>query len=308
MPAVIRGVVSFGILVAAVFPGASTRGAETGAHTLRYQFKAGDTRHYVMDQKLAMKLNVSGNDTTMDMNQTVDVTWHVVSVGADGKATLTQRLDRIRVSMSGAPLGKMDYDSKDGKLPEGGIGQTIGPVFQALAGLEITLVSDTRGRIGNLKVPPKLADAVKNVAGGGLQQMFSEENLKKMTGAGVLVLPEGPVTKGKTWENSTDMKLPFGTMKVTVQATDLGPVERNGHQVEKIAVRPTLTMVNGDSSGGISIKLKEQEGKGMAYFDNPIGQLIEMEINQTMKLEVNAGGQDILQTIVQKTSMKLQDK
>lgn len=296
---------TLGALAVALFGLATAHGAET---TLRYQFKPGDKLQYVMDQKMAMTMNVGGNDMKMDMTQTVDLSWNVVSVES-GKAKMKQRFDRIRFSMNG-PMGKTEYDSKDGKAPDDAFGQMIVPVFQALAGAELTLTMDDRGRVSDVKVPEKVTEAIKNMPGGGagMANMFSEENLKKMTGAGGLILPEGPIAKGKSWETTNEMKMPFGTMKVTNQATDEGTEQRDGRPVEKIALKPRMTLQGTAAEGAPTVKLKEQEAKGNAYFDNAAGRLTETMLDQTMKMDVNAAGQDVTQTIVQKITMKLQGK
>jgi hypothetical protein len=49
------------------------------------------------------------------------------------------------------------------------------------------------------------------------------------------------------------------------------------------------------------MKLKEQDAKGKAYFDNAAGRLIETTIKQDMDMETTFGGMTINQT----TTMKL---
>lgn len=287
---------------------ASVRGAESA---LRYKFKQGEDLHYVMDQKMAMKMNVAGNDMNMDMNQTIDVLWHVVSVDADGKAKMTQKFDRIRFSMEGGPIGKVSYDSKDGKGgDEGGIGGMITPIFKAMAGAEMTVTMDPAGKVSDVKIPDKMKEAIQNSGGAqGMGQMFSDENLKKMTGAGGVILPEGPLTKGKTWQQTVEMKMPFGAMKVVSDYTDEGQAERGGSTVEQIGIKSKMTMDEGkEPNTGMTIKLKDQSGKGHAYFDAKAGRLVESTLDQTMKMEMNMGGQEMTQTMVQKVSFKLQGK
>src|SRR5262249_53888849 len=152
--------------------GVSSAQAQT---TLRYKFKEGEKVAYVMEQKMAIQMNVQGNNVKMNMTQTIDTTWHVQSVDKEGKAKMTQSFDRIRFSMD-TPMGKVEHDSKDGKVPGGPIGQAVGPMFQAMAGAEFSLMMDAQGKTSDFELPDKLTQALKNAPGaGGLGNMFSAD-------------------------------------------------------------------------------------------------------------------------------------
>src|SRR5439155_25094628 len=172
----------------------------------RYQFKAGDKLPYEMEQKMQMTMNVAGQAVEMSMTQQQDFLWEIKSVDKDGKAKVAQRFERIRFVMDG-PMGKTEYDSKEGKEPEDVIGKAIIPIFKALAGAEFTLDMDSRGVMSNLKMPEKLIEAINDATGAGaagLGSMFDEEGMKRMLSQSGLILPEEAVTKGKSWEQKLD--------------------------------------------------------------------------------------------------------
>jgi len=296
------GVLAVVLLAAGSFPAQ----AQT---TLRYKFKEGEKLNYVMEQKMTMQMNVMGQDVEMNMTQTIDLTWQIQSVDKDGRAKLTQKFDRVRFKMEGGQVGKVEYDSMDGKEPEGPIGKAIGPIFGALAGSEIGMTMDARGQIADVKIPDKFSDALKNAGAGaaGLGEMFSEDGMKRMMSQGGLVVPAEAVTKGKTWNQNVDMKMPIGKMKVDTTYTYDGQTTKGNKKLEQVPFKAKVTLEPSDNAA-LTVKLKEQSAKGSAQFDADAGRLVETSMTQEMEMEIGAGGQNITQKIKQEVTMKLQDK
>src|SRR5262245_20701407 len=73
--------------------------AAQGQTTLRWKFKAGDKLNYVTEQNTTSKGAFMGMDIETKMTQTVEITWNVKSVNAEGVAELTQVIDRMRMTM-----------------------------------------------------------------------------------------------------------------------------------------------------------------------------------------------------------------
>lgn len=281
----------------------AARSATGNGVTLRYKFKAGEELHYVMEQKMKMQMDVAGHNVTMDITQTIDMTWQIVSVDTAGKAQLKQRIDRIRFSMDG-PNGKEEYDSQGGKN-DGKMTKALAPAFAAMSGAEFTESMDATGQVSDFTVPQKLTDALKGLGNGGMGSMLSPEQLKHMSGG--VVLPPGPVTKGQTWNNKNEIKMPFGKMTVDSVYTFEGPARYKGTEVEKIAVKPKVTL-EADANSQIPVSLKDVNGTGTVYFDRKAGRLLASELQQTMKMEMTVNGNQMTQNIDQQVSMKLQGK
>jgi hypothetical protein len=277
--------------------------------TLRYQFKEGEKLNYLMEQKMAMKMSVMGMDIAMDMNQTIDLSWNIAKVNKDGSAQMTQKFDRVRFSMD-SPLGKINYDSKDGKLPDGPFGEMLGPMFKALSGLEISMTMDTRGETKDLKIPDSFLKALKDMPAGaaGLGQMFSEDSLKQTMSQSGLILPPKAVSKGDSWDTKMEMKMaPLGKMNVTNAYKFDGQVTRDGKKLEAISVTPTMKF-EPDPNAQFTLKLKTEDSKGTNYFDNAIGRLVEVAVTSNMDMEISIAGQTINQKLQQTVTMKLQGK
>jgi hypothetical protein len=281
--------------------------AEAQAQTLlRYKFKTGDKLQYVMEQKMNMKMDFGGQQITAETTQTVELSWNITGVEPDGKAKMTQRIDRIKFDMNGPPpIGKVEYDSKTGKEAEGAIGGIVTPIFKAMAGAEFTATMDARGDVSNIKVPEKLTETIKKAGGApGFDQMFGEDALKQMVGQGGLVLPEKAVAKDATWSKDLEMKLPFGNMKVDTKYTYDGPAAEGGKMLEKITMKPKVTMAPA-AGAQVAIKMKDQDGTGTALFDNQAGRLVETSMKQTMEMEINVGGMMGTQKMEQTATLKL---
>jgi hypothetical protein len=274
---------------------------------LRYRFKEGEKLAFVQDQKMKMTMNPMGQDIEMQTSQTSDITWTILGVEKDGKAKLTLRFDRIRFSMDG-PTGKFEYDSKDDKEPDDPVGKVLAPIFRATTGADFTLTMDTRGRTSDIKVPEKVSDTIKNLQGGAaLAGGFGEEGLKRMVDQGYLVLPEGPVTKGKSWESKTEAKAPFGKITMDNTCTYEGPTTEGDRKLEKVALKPKMTL-DADPAAAFTLNLKEQDAKGTALFDNNAGRLVESSVTQKMEMEITVNGQTITQKSETTVTLKLREK
>jgi hypothetical protein len=298
---------AFGLLaLTLVAAAAEPASAQT---TLRYKFKKGEQLNYVLEQKITMAMNFMGKDINTEMSQTMDMTWDIKDVDASGNAKMTQKFDRIRLKMDGGPAGNIDYDSKDGKEPEGLIGKTIGPMFKALAGAEINMTMDAQGKVSDVKVPEKVAKALKSVPGGGagFGDLLSEDGLKHMMDQSGLQLPKEAISKGKSWDQNMEMKTTMATMKMEMVNTLEGPVKRDGKELERISQKPKISL-SFSPDLPIKVNLKSQDNKGTAYFDNAAGRLVETNMVQKLEMAVSAGGMEIAQKMNQTATLKLVPK
>jgi Family of unknown function (DUF6263) len=274
---------------------------------LRWKFKAGDKINYVTEQNTTSKGSIMGMEIETKMSQIVEMSWTVKSVTSDGVAEMTQTIDRMRMNMQ-MPFGGFDFDSKDGKDIEGPIGEIIGPILKTLAGAEMSLKMDATGAVRDIKLPEKLVESLgSNPILAQFGEMFSEDGIKQMTqgGAGsVGSFPKNPVSKGETWEKKAEMKNPFGTIVVVTSSTYAGPETRDGVKLEKIDLKMTQT-IEPAPGGMFEIKIGEQDSKGAAYFDNTQGRLVNQELKQKMKMEIDVMGNVIEQDVETVMTIKL---
>jgi hypothetical protein len=251
--------------------------------TLRYKFTKNEKIGYLIEQKLSLKVDKDGKESEMAMDQTIDVSWDVKDVEKSGKAKITYKFERFRLSMNG-PKGKIEYDSKDGKMVNDPFNQEA--VFKALNGLEFNLSMDPQGEISEVTIPEKFLEAMKTAAASapGVGEMFTPDSLKKMLIQAGLVLPKEAVNKGKSWTQKIASKLPFGEMKTEYGYTYEGPMAKGELKLEQIALRSSVTL-DSDPSVPVALKVKESSGKGTAIFDNEAGRLREVTMSQQMIME-----------------------
>src|SRR5262245_14836894 len=229
--------------VAGLFALALWIGAPAQAQTvLKYKFKEGEKLAYVMDQKMNMQMDVAGQDISIAISQVMDMDWETGAVDKDGKALIKQKLGRIQFTMEGGAIGKVTYDSKDGKLPCGPVGDIMGPLFKALEGAEFSMKMSPTGEISDVAVPEKLAKAMKNLPAGAGADLFSEDALKKMMTQSGLVLPAKGAEQGKAWEQTTEMNGPPRSSMKMVDALEharaTGTAETS---LEKGPMKPDLS-------------------------------------------------------------------
>jgi hypothetical protein len=274
--------------------------------TLRYKFTKGDKLDYVMEQKATMKMSVNGMDIKMETNQTLDLSWNILSVDSDGNAKVVQKVERFRFTMD-SPQGNMEYDSKDGKVPEGPAGEMIGPLFKAYGKLEMSVTIDPQGGIKDTKMPEEFIKQLKELKVPALGQMLSEDSVKQIPNQLTLALPKDAIRKGEKWAQEIESKTAVGksTLKYTYTLED--EVTRDGKKLTKMSITPT-TKIESDPNAPFGIKVKGGEGKGTAFFDNQAGRFVEYSVTQDADLELSVGGMMIDQAVTTVTTVKLQDK
>ena len=289
-----------GVILAVLFIFPAALPAQT---TLRYKFKQGDKFSYVMDQKMKMTMNVQGKESGMNMNQAIEMAWEVVKVESTGNAQVKISFTGMKMVMDG-PMGKVEVDSKSKDAPQDPLGQTLHQVVKTMGEMEMTLTMDATGDIKDVKIPAKVKESLKNLPGAeAMGDMFSDDGLKKMAQGG-FILPKEAVSKGKTWTHKADMKMPMGRVKGDIQFTYDGQVDKGGKKLEKIDLKPNITL-EADPKSPIQFKFKGQEGKGHALFDNDAGRLVEVNQVQTMEMTLEIANMAILQKIEQNISMRL---
>src|SRR5581483_1800623 len=93
-------------------------GEAQAAKQLRWKFKAGEKLPYALQQSAAILIDANGIEIDVKIKQVMDLNWTVNSVGSDGVAELTQKVDRIQLTMNTPFTGEVHYDSKEpDKLP-----------------------------------------------------------------------------------------------------------------------------------------------------------------------------------------------
>ena len=266
---------------------------------LRYKFGKGDNINYVMTQNMSMTMSVQNMNIETKMNQVVEMTWAVQDVDDDGTAKVQQTFTAVRFVMD-AQTGKIEFDSKTGKTPDGQVGKVLTPLFKAMVGAKFLITMDTLGNIKDVEISNSFLKEMKKFpAANGFGGMFTKEGFKQMMSRSGLVLPEKAIEKDAVWSNKMETKSPIGTMIVTTKNTYLG----SKRSTEEIAMAPKIPL-NPDPNSPVSGKILSQKVSGTALFDNAKGQIASVQMQQNMEMELTAGGMIIGQILEQTVSLE----
>jgi hypothetical protein len=276
---------------------------------LRYKFKEGQKTRYTLEEKSNMEMDLGAGAIKIDATTRLDLTWTVTKVGKDGKATVTQTIDRVRFNLD-TPQGKANYDSKDAKAPEGEVAKQLADALAVFLGAETTLTVDPQAGIESLKFSDKLCTDISNLPAGvaPASQALSEDAIRRMVAQCVPALPKAAPAKGKTWDSKLQATFQ-GQAKMTLDNKHSyeGAVTRGGQTLEKITTKPTLTVETEPGSPG-TLKVEKQDINSTSYFDRSAGRLVETAFAQKVTLTVTQGEKTATMKGVMNTTLKLADK
>ena len=100
------GTVRGGLISAAVL--VLLGGSLEAQTTLKYKFKEGDKLNYAMEMTQKQTMNIMGQEVETVTTQNMDMTW-VVKEAKDGKAQVSQTIDRLRMKIDSA-FGGFEFD------------------------------------------------------------------------------------------------------------------------------------------------------------------------------------------------------
>lgn len=284
------------LLAAAVVACGVCSTVASAADQLRWKFKAGDSMHYQMVQDTTMRTSSPDRTAKTSIAQTIDLTWKVTSVDANGVAAMIQTIDRMRIKAN-TPEGLLAVDSAAAKN-EGPLATSMAPIFKAIIGAPFKLKMTPSGRIQDVEIPASAAEVLKSSP--GLESLLSADSLKDMTAQASIPLPEEPVDAGDSW---TDEKELAGT-KLKMTYTYAGPVNRDGQQLGKIATAANLEMKFPEAEG-VTAEMEKGELTGEMFFDYATGKLLDSSAKQDMIISIMGMGQSIRQEIQSLVNMRL---
>jgi hypothetical protein len=276
------------------------------AGALRYKFKVGEKLHYESQQKMVITMDLAGKEVSITMTQTLDMVWTTLARDKDG-SKISQTVERLRFVLEGPDIiGKGQFDSRDGKMPEGPVFAKVGPLFKSMVGRPVPMTVEPSGKTKDVKIPEAMQKELKALEDDNKANGTSSESLKKLFGQGDLILPNFSATKGKVWEHTEVSQVPGGKLAIRHVYEHSGVERRGGKKVDVITIKPTSKLESDGSKTGV--KLKSQEASGKAYVDRAAGRLVESTVTLKMELETDVGGTSVTQKMEQTTSMKLKDK
>ena len=145
---------AFAVLPWGAWPG------ETRGDVLRWKLSAGEVLHYTLVGKQVQIIKVSGRDKKSTRNSTMNLTWTVKSVSANGDAEIELRFDRMRQRIEQPPFMPLEFDSSPNKLEIPEEFESAEKQIKAAAGAEFTFTLRPTGEVDDLRISPQ---TLKNI-------------------------------------------------------------------------------------------------------------------------------------------------
>lgn len=268
--------------------------------TLVWKFRAQETLQYTVKQTMKTSMDIGGNKINQDMNQSMDMAWNVQSVAASGDVVMSQVVRRIQMNMAGGPAGEVEFDTNNTQKSDNPIVNSMGDVFRKIVNQPFTVSMKPTGEITNVEVPNQLLEAVRQSAAGATGAL-DENTLKQMMKQSAVTLPGQPVSPKNSWTSTQNVQLPFGTMNIRSTMTYL---EKDSAGNALIDVVPEIT-VTPKEGAPVKMTLKNSSGRGQVTFNIVQGRVAKSQLDLTLTMTIETGGQTFNQTIEQTTAMAL---
>jgi hypothetical protein len=258
----------------------------------RYRFKEGERIAFVAEATTTIDLSAPGRTSTSRMTQLIDITWQVGPVDADGKAAVTQTIERVRFKAA-APGETVEYDTADGKAPDDPKARRFADLLNAQVGARLGVTIDPQGQFADFKAPGKAA---------GAGDPSSEAGFRHLVGQLIPVLPKEAPARGQTWTVKREGRVGEAVMSGESTYTYVGREDRGGKRVDKVALTVSMKR-EPDAPGPVAVKVSD--GKGAAYLDRAAGRLVESSLTRTMEFEAGEGDARLTRKVTETITLKL---
>ncbi|MEM8954442.1 MAG: DUF6263 family protein [Verrucomicrobiota bacterium] len=294
------------VVVAMLVGGVLTSGAvgqeagldtDRGAETLNFGYQVGKTYVQNMEMDQNSKIAMGGQEIDQKMNMDMEITMKVAEV--PDSADKAVETEYTRVAMEMTTMGQeMKYDSADTSGANNPMLAGVG----AMVGKSFTMILDEENQIKDVTGLDEIAGA----AGGNpvtaemMQQFLDKDQLGQMMNMWVTSsFPQEPVKPGDSWPVDVEWEMPkMGKVGYDGTYTLEGYKEYGGHDCAVIEMDAQLNMNfdglaegAGDEGMGAMMKqlgMKMTGGKttGTIYWDNELGWMRGMEMDQTMTMSM----------------------
>lgn len=267
----------------------------------RYRFKQGEKLAYVVEATTKIETTGYGRTNTATMTQLIDLTWEVGAVDAEGKAAITQTIDRIRFKAV-TPRESAAYDTQGGAEPADPHVKRIADRLNAVVGGRIRADLDARGGLADIRLIGRAGAGQANSADswGDLGSPASEAGFRRLIGQLIPALPDAAPPAGGSWWARTTETLADGKATTERRYTFDGTEERGGRTVDKLSL--TLARQTEDGTGE---KRGGTTGTGTVFFDPAAGRLIESSLTHTREVDVSADDGKLTRKVTETIALKL---
>jgi hypothetical protein len=246
-------------------------------------------------------LSVAGMDVETDVNAETTNRSTVGKRAADGKLPVEQKLEAMRFKIA-FPGGAIDYDSaRPAPKSDNPQIQQIVDAIRARSARATAFIYDKDNQPVAVEGIDKIIAEAPEGAGVAVQMELTPDKLKQEAAEALKMFPGKPVKKGDKWEWTQVTNLGAGqTFTFTHYLEYQGSVERDGRTLDKISIFTGDVKYAVAENAGAGFKvtgsdLKIDSSMGTVYFDQELGQVIEMtqNIKITGPLTLSVNGMEL---------------
>jgi hypothetical protein len=221
---------------------------------LRYQFHAGETLSYTLEQLATIDTTISGNNQKTQLRSKSWRSLQVESVADDGNIRFSHTIDQVDMWSEVSGRDAVRYSSKDAGDPP--------PEYQHIAqhiGKPISIITMTPlGAIVSREDKVQHPD----LGLGGLS----------------IPLPEGEITVGHSWSQPIELKVRLDDQRIqTIKTRELYRLEKVETGVATISIKTQILTPVDDPR--VKSQIVQRISQGELRFDIDAGRLLSKELN-----------------------------
>lgn len=262
---------------------------------LKWNLQSGEKLNYTIVQKMTSSTTIGDESVKSKYDQTIDMSWNVLSNAANGDIVLAQVFDRVRLQMEGQPAGKVQFDTSSPTPSDNPIAKALSDVFGNIVRQPFQVRMRSTGDIADVQIPEKLLAAIEK--SGAVERNMISDMMKQSA----VMLPPQAVQPGSKWNSVQEIQMPFGTMKISSTMT------YHKKDEEGNAVLGVIPVVEIQPREGVAARmaLTGSSGRGVVIFDVARGRVKQTQLEVTLNLTLDVNGQKLPQTVSSVTSMTL---
>lgn len=271
--------------------------AMAGETEISWKFEKDKVFYQELKTVTTQTMSVMGQELAQNQEQSFYFRWTVKEM-KDGKLTLTQKIEGVRLKMDIAG-NVIQFDSAAPADPRF-TSTALAQFFQGMVGAELNITykqSDMKvEKIEGVTELLKKLVAVNQQMEPLLKKLLSEEAIRQIIDPSFAVVPEsGRIEKGKEWERSSRLSLgPIGNYETIYKFKYIG--DRDEKDLVTIDVTPIIKYSSPSSpSEGLPFKILKADfkqgdagaEKSTLRFDRAAGRVAESRIVTVMEGELN---------------------
>lgn len=250
--------------------------AEGEKHLLRYKFKPGETLRWQVDQRSSVRNTMEGTTQEAQTKTLSTKAWRVLDVLPDGEIEFLTIVEKVRMENKLPDRAAMVFDSTSDDDPAPGFEDAARAIGVPLSSIRITPRGELIDR--DIKHHQDAADPHEQV---------------------VMLLPEGPIAVGESWNDPTKITVKVGESGVKqIKARRQYTLESVSAGVATIACKfQVLSPTNAE----IDAQLAHRLVTGKVRFDLDAGRILSQQLGVDKRVLGFAGPSSSMHLVTRMT-------